>query len=626
MLKFTNNWYKICYLLIVFSKYFLLHFFCFFFLGGNNIGFGGSVGPELDGSSNTISGSYSKDNSGKPGSIINGAVPSGSFSPGSNLSPGGGKFGGSVYTPVTGGYPTTSTNTISGGKISCCKGPFPGPKGSIYDSKPAPPGGGGPDPAWLTGPGVTGSPSGSGIPKPGVSVSPNLIHKLPGSPGTIYDSKPSSNVGPLVSGGSTGGSSGYGSASGTTSGGVTTIIGTLPGPSGSIYSSKPVSSVGASGTLGYSSTSQPPVSVPGIIGVLPGSSGSIYDSKPAISVTPLPGVSGTLAHGVSGAPLEPVGIPSVIGVLPGSSGSIHSSKPISSAQPHDGIGTTPSGGTYTVGGSYDHTQSGASSSQTTSGISGTFIGTLPGSSGSIYDSKPAGAAPGIPGHPSGVPTTPVFGPVCSYTPGGKQKPQCTAGSPVGTAPLPVSPARPGISGHLPTGSSATYSPGIPVYVGSSGSPSIGVVPGGPGIPVSIDTGHLPAGASTPGNAGIPVYVGPSGSPSIGVIPGGNGIPVSVGTGHLPVGAPTPSSSGVPVYVGPSGSSGGGSLSGPFPAFGTGCKYVPGTKTKLCSGLPAVGTTTPAFGQGAHSTAGADANANADADAGMYKVYIQILFL
>lgn len=61
---------------------------------------------------------------------------------------GGINFSGNVGGSIAGANYGSHSGTDKGG---CCKGPFPGPNGSIHDYKPAPPGYSGPEPAWLQG-------------------------------------------------------------------------------------------------------------------------------------------------------------------------------------------------------------------------------------------------------------------------------------------------------------------------------------------------------------------------------------------------------------------------------------------------------------------------------------------
>ncbi|XP_066148221.1 uncharacterized protein [Euwallacea fornicatus] len=225
------------------------------------------------------------------------------------------------------------------------------------------------------------------------------------------------------------------------------IINNLPGPSGSIYQSKP-----AAGYSGQSTTEAQTqynfgsahVS-PGLVATLPGPSGSIYDSKPASAV------ASAGAHADAAiAPSHPQVVPAhpqvvqpsaapscfdsncgskpslsdIISVLPGSLGSIHESKPAS------GVIST------------SHQTSGSSSGSHSS-------------SGSI----------------SLVPPTPVVGPSCSYAPvsgstdcGGNSASEANSGFITNTRPI-----FPG-----PSGSIHSYKPVVSGNSASSSGNQIGV--------------------------------------------------------------------------------------------------------------------------------------------------------
>lgn len=151
---------------------------------------------------------------------------------------------------VSGEYVQPQSNSVVTGCTSC-KGPFPGPNGSIHDYKSAGSVAASGSYATSSGSGVSGSSGAQYHPVPVVVPSgPSTHSQLPGSAGSIYSSKPAAGLQ---------GSSGQyenqytssGHSSSTTSGTTYTkpvsdhvspsLIATLPGPSGSIFDSKPAS-------------------------------------------------------------------------------------------------------------------------------------------------------------------------------------------------------------------------------------------------------------------------------------------------------------------------------------------------------------------------------------------------
>ncbi|XP_050501053.1 uncharacterized protein LOC126881069 [Diabrotica virgifera virgifera] len=186
------------------------------------------------------------------------------------------------------------------------QGHFPGPKGSIHDFKPAPPGGGGP-PAWApeqkpisVQPNHVHTDLTNRVNAGSNGISSDLIHTFPGQPGSIYSSKPASDIKPHI----------------PTSNipvavvpvptistqphqtvedkiipgnGAFAVIGKLPGPSGSIFTSVSASqgSHNQNGA-GFVQVSVQPITgsynknpLPSdIINQFPGKPGSIHDSKP----------------------------------------------------------------------------------------------------------------------------------------------------------------------------------------------------------------------------------------------------------------------------------------------------------------------------------------------------------
>ncbi|CAH1183086.1 unnamed protein product [Phaedon cochleariae] len=177
------------------------------------------------------------------------------------------------------------------GKEGCCKGPFPGPIGSIYDFKPAPANGGNPPLVHVL-PTTTSAPYngvqvnyGSNNIEGSSGLSYNLIHSLPGPTGSIYDFKPASQA----SSGTFSSGSSYGSNAGSNYGSQVQpsqpsingdVYGSFPGKPGSIHDSKPVG--GCSGP-----------SCPGSQGY----SGSSYGHQaPSVDIqAPLPGTPGSIS-------------------------------------------------------------------------------------------------------------------------------------------------------------------------------------------------------------------------------------------------------------------------------------------------------------------------------------------
>lgn len=125
-------------------------------------------------------------------------------------------------------------------------------------------------------------------------------------------------------------------------------------------------------------------------GPFPGPNGSIHDYKPAGSIASSGSYATSSGSGSSGAQYQPVPVVVPSGhstqqQLPGSSGSIYSSKPASGIQ-------TSSGNQYTNSGHSSSTTSGTTYTKPVSDhVSPSLIATLPGPSGSIFDSKPASA-------------------------------------------------------------------------------------------------------------------------------------------------------------------------------------------------------------------------------------------
>ncbi|XP_017784643.1 PREDICTED: fibroin heavy chain-like [Nicrophorus vespilloides] len=255
-------------------------------------------------------------------------------------------------------------------------GTFPGPSGSIYDSKPVIGSGGGYKPVSN---GCSGLACGS---LPGhASVSTG---SFPDASGSIYDSKP------II------GSGGYKPIS---NGCIGSSCGSLPGHVGVDAGAHGSTSV----TAGTQSNTAYSHGTGSLVGVFP--QGSIYDSKPAP------------ASGSHKAPEE--GLPAVTGTsantyhFPGPQGSIHSSIPSSTA--HSNAAATATAGATASAAANNHKSPSSfpQSKQTSSSlpaVTGTSSGTynFPGPQGSIHSSKPASS---VPMHPvqqnTGVPSSSV---------------------------------------------------------------------------------------------------------------------------------------------------------------------------------------------------------------------------
>ncbi|XP_072375313.1 uncharacterized protein [Diabrotica undecimpunctata] len=187
------------------------------------------------------------------------------------------------------------------------QGHFPGPKGSIHDFKPAPPGGGGP-PAWAPEQNPisvqpnyvhTGATNQVNAGSNGISL--DLINSFPGSPGSIYNSKPAADIKPHIP------SSNIPVAIVRVptistqphqkvedkiipGNGALTVIGKLPGPGGSIFTSVSTSqgsnNQNGAGFVQVSvkpisdSSNKNPLPFTDIINQFPGKPGSIHESKP----------------------------------------------------------------------------------------------------------------------------------------------------------------------------------------------------------------------------------------------------------------------------------------------------------------------------------------------------------
>ncbi|XP_066148277.1 uncharacterized protein [Euwallacea fornicatus] len=218
------------------------------------------------------------------------------------------------------------------------------------------------------------------------------------------------------------------------------IINNLPGPSGSIYQSKP-----AAGYSGQSTTEAQTqynfgsahVS-PGLVATLPGPSGSIYDSKPASAV------ASAGAHADAAiAPSHPQVVPAhpqvvqpsaapscfdsncgskpslsdIISVLPGSLGSIHESKPAS------GVISTSHQTSGSSSGS--HSSSGSISLVPPTPVVGPSCSYAPVSGSTDCGGNSASEANSVyngAGSVTNIPAShPVVGPVCNYSPGSPNK-------------------------------------------------------------------------------------------------------------------------------------------------------------------------------------------------------------
>lgn len=136
-----------------------------------------------------------------------------------------------------------SNSVVTG--CTSCKGPFPGPNGSIHDYKPAGSVASSGSYATSSGSGVSGS---SGTQYQQVPVVVPAGHstqpQLPGSDGSIYSSKPASGQYEnqyTSSGQSSSTSSGTTYTKPVSDHVLPSLIATLPGPSGSIFDSKPAS-------------------------------------------------------------------------------------------------------------------------------------------------------------------------------------------------------------------------------------------------------------------------------------------------------------------------------------------------------------------------------------------------
>ncbi|XP_056634986.1 uncharacterized protein LOC130444037 [Diorhabda sublineata] len=182
-----------------------------------------------------------------------------------------------AFDKLNKGFESDNHNAAYSGSIegskSCCQGPFPGPKGSISDFKPAPPGGGAP-PAWTP---EEQQPTNTGT----IGISTQLIHSFPGSHGGIHDSKPAFDK--PYNGGSIPVSvvveTPHQPQTHVPGSDAISVIGTLPGPTGSIYTSIPS---GHQPEPQYVPIPQIP-SQPGpsldLIHSFPGKPGNIHDSK-----------------------------------------------------------------------------------------------------------------------------------------------------------------------------------------------------------------------------------------------------------------------------------------------------------------------------------------------------------
>lgn len=390
-------------------------------------------------------------------------------------------------TPSFGHHFTSSVTAIPSVIIPISpvkKYSFPGPSGSINDYKPAPPGGGGPDKAWL----VTSAPTSSHTAAQSASIASSqagtvgltqsLISSFPGSVGSIYDSKPVSGVNP--SSGSphspSKGCSGIACSSqlpshsiGNGCNGASCSTGTYHKPS---HPGLGCASGSFCGTAGGS----PGSGINSVIGLFPGSTGSIYDSKPISS-----SATGCSNAGCTGqtpsSPVKPIwqnpSNPNV-GVnhptLPGNSGSIHDYKPIS-------------GTTNTFAGSGSQNTAGASQVTFQPSVTGSTHPLFPG----YPESKPAGGL------------QPTLQPVIGV-------PQST--------PIPVTPiSLPGPTAGLHESKPVSSSQGS-----SSINPAltniIGILPGHPGSiydskPVStVSGGQTNTNSNANANAGASVSSAP----------------------------------------------------------------------------------------------------------------------
>uniref|UniRef100_A0AAR5PR44 Fibroin heavy chain-like n=1 Tax=Dendroctonus ponderosae TaxID=77166 RepID=A0AAR5PR44_DENPD len=345
---------------------------------------------------------------------------------------------------VSNNYVHGSQNSVGG--CATCKGPFPGPNGSIHDYKLA-----------SSVPALAGAQSGQQASAGAAAVSHQTSTTFPGDSGHIYTSKPVTEHQ-----GAGAGSSEY-SGSGHVSSG---LISSFPGPTGSIYDSKPVGAAAAASSGAASGASYGAGS-----GATSGSSTSSGFSSHTLPAPPCSYSSGSSNCGVAPhsnpQPNAGSGLSGIIGVLPGPSGSIHDSKPavagahgaaaIAGSGAYSGSGSLTGGHSAAaagavadsgvVGGSYDGTgsitnnptthsasrpvsqvssgavsqASASASAQGTSEVNGPF----PGPSGSIHDYKPA---PVVGSGYSGSGAQPA----CSYTPG-SPNPCSTGGSSYGSS-------------------------------------------------------------------------------------------------------------------------------------------------------------------------------------------------
>lgn len=273
---------------------------------------------------------------------------------------------------------------------------FPGPSGSIFDYKPAPPGGGGPDKAWVVSPvteshnGVQAS-SGATINAGTAGLTFKLVSSFPGATGSIFDSKPATGAPENIHTSKPGVAStpvlGACTGNSCAPSGSYNSYNSFPGSSGSIYDSKPVSGIVVSSQPSYSSgtsclglscsssgTFKPSIS-------LPGASGSIHDSKPVTGTVTSPSLSNGSGVGCLGSSCT-----SVVDVVSSSQG--------------PGVGCSGTRCSFSaVNEPYHYPATGCSSSSgcavqpplassTGSGGVTSVIGILPGPLGSIHDSKP----------------------------------------------------------------------------------------------------------------------------------------------------------------------------------------------------------------------------------------------
>lgn len=231
---------------------------------------------------------------------------------------------GSVGGSISAGKASSGTGSLSG----CCKGPFPGPKGSIYDSKPAPPGGGGPS---------------------GIVSAPVGVNK----PTQVYQPAPisSSSINTVVPGSSQ------------------AIAATFPGPSGSIHSSKPAYA-GGGGVAGAVASA--------------GASSSVIPTQNQPSYGGYPSVSGSNVN-TGGAPIVPGSSQAIAGSFPGPSGSIHASKPATNYAQTNLPSNYPTYGSNNV---IVPSPTPANPSYSNNVNAGDVSGGFPSTSGSIHPNKP----------------------------------------------------------------------------------------------------------------------------------------------------------------------------------------------------------------------------------------------